>query len=76
MLQSADFEVIYFKSDNGPNSIKISGNTIGVCGDCEVYFQDLNTKTLKNQHLGIVGKMNCIGSKFYVASASPTKRVS
>ena len=56
-------------------NVKVSDSTIGFCGDCGVYFYDLNTKTLKNQHLGIVGRMNCIGSNFYVALSSPTKRI-
>ena len=64
-----------FKLDYRPVTIKVSDSTIGVCGDCGVYFYDLNTKTLKNQHLGIVGRMNCIGSNFYVALSSPTKRI-
>ena len=61
------------KLDYYPTTIKVSNNTIGICGNTGTYFYDIETKMPKFQHSGVVGRMNEIDSHFYVFSYSPKK---
>ena len=75
-IQILDVELNYTSTiplDYSPHTIRISDKTIGIYGyNGTINFYDFNSKTLKRQYAGIVGRISEINSNFYVTSWKPS----
>ena len=78
-IQILDLDLNYISTmglDYCPHTIKVSSETIGICGYNEtINFYDLITKNLTKRYAGILGRISAVESNFYVTSWKPSWRV-